>query len=388
MKTTDKGKLDLHRIIPVMKKEYLHIVRDKRSLAIALLAPVILLILYAYAVTFDIKMIDLGVVDYDNTSVSRMLVQKFTASGYFEVNKKSLNSMEKCVETLRVNGIKMILVIPKGLSSDLKANKAAKVQMIGDGADANTVAIGLGYAGAIIAQQSMKIMLEEVRSRGFNPKVIPMIEPVPRVWYNPELKSTNYIVPGLAAIIMMLISALLTSLTIVREKERNTFEQLVATPLKPLELMIGKITPYIVLCLIDVVVIVLVGVLWFHVPFKGNYLTLAVFTILFLFCALGLGLLISAAAPNQTTAVMGTALGTLLPSILLSGFVFPIASMPVLIQAISYIVPAKYYMTALRTIFLKADTGIMVLWKEAVFMLVFSVIFLAASAKRFKKTID
>ncbi len=371
-----------------MRKEFLHIVRDPRSLAIALLAPVILLVLYAYAVTFDIKKIDLGVVDYDNSSMSRELVQKFTSSGYFEINQSCVNSMEKCVETLRLNGIKMILIIPRGMSTDIKRNRDVRIQMIGDGSEANTVAIGIGYAGAIVAQQSTKIMLEEVRSRGFNPKVIPMVQPVPRVWYNPELKSTNYIVPGLAAIIMMLISALLTSLTIVREKENNTYEQLVSTPLKPLELMIGKITPYILLCLIDVAIIVAVGVLWFHVPFKGNYITLTVFSILFLFCALGLGLLISAVAPNQQVAVMGTALGTLLPSILLSGFVFPIASMPGIIQAISYVVPAKYFMVALRTIFLKADTGIMTLWREGLFLLFFGVLFLAISAKRFKKTID
>jgi ABC-2 type transport system permease protein len=187
---------------------------------------------------------------------------------------------------------------------------------------------------------------------------------------------------------MMLISALLTSLTIVREKEQNTFEQLAATPLKPLEIMAGKIVPYIALCLLDIVIIITVGTLWFHVPFKGNYITFAIFTLLFLFCALGLGLLISSIAPNQQIAVMGTALGTLLPSILLSGFVFPIASMPFIIQLLTYLVPAKYYIVALRTIFLKAGTGMAVLWGEALYLLIFGVIFLTASAKKFKKTID
>jgi ABC-2 type transport system permease protein len=384
----DKGTLDLNRIMPVLKKEFLHIVRDTRSLVIALLAPVILLILYAYAVTFDIKMIDLGVVDNDRSAMSRELMGKFTASGYFEVLKSAQNDMDKCVEALRVNRIKMILVIPEKFSSDLKRNRQVTVQMIGDGSDSNTVSIGIGYASAIIAGESQKILLSEVKSRGFNPKSIPVIEPVPRIWYNPELKSVNFVVPGLCSIIMMIISALLTSLTIVREKERNTFEQLVSTPIKPLELMIGKITPYIILCLIDVAVIVTVGVLWFKVPFKGNYLTLFVFSVLFLFCALGMGLLISAAAPTQQIAVMGTAFGTLLPSILLSGFVFPLASMPVMIQAISYLVPARYFMTALRTIFLKADTGIMTLWGEGLFLLIFGTFFIVAAAKRFRKDIE
>lgn len=371
-----------------MKKEFLHIVRDTRSLVIALLAPVILLVLYAYAVTFDITRIDLGVVDYDHSSISRQITEKFAASGYFEIDRGCENSMAKCVQALRMNGIKMILVIPRNLYSDIKKSREVKLQVIGDGSDSNTVSIGIGYSQAIIAQISAGIMLETVRSRGFDTKAIPMIEPVPRVWYNPELKSTNYIVPGLAAIIMMLISALLTSLTIVREKEHNTYEQLVATPLKPLELMIGKIVPYIILCLIDVTLIVSVGILWFHVPFKGNILVLSVYTILFLFCALGLGLIISAVSENQQVAVMGTALGTLLPSILLSGFVFPIASMPGIIQALTYLVPAKYYIVALRTIFLKAGTGFFTIWGEGIFLLIFGTIFIAASAKSFKKTLD
>lgn len=383
----DKGSLDPKRIIPVLKKEFLHIIRDPRSLGIAIAAPVVLLILYAYAVTFDIKMIDLGIVDHDRTAASRSLSEKFTASGYFEA-KKGPCSMDECVEDLRVNRIKMILVIPVGFSSAIKSNKQVKVQVIGDGSDANTVSVGLGYAGGIIGQVSRNILLDEVKSRGFNPKVMPVIETVPRVWYNPELKSVNFIVPGLAAIIMMLIAALLTSLTVVREKEENTFEQLVSTPVKPLELMIGKITPYILLCLVDVALIVAVGVLWFKVPFKGNYFTLFIFSVLFLFCALGMGLLISAAAPNQQIAVIGTAFGTLLPAILLSGFVFPIASMPVIIQGLSYAVPARYFMTALRTIFLKADTGIMTLWGEALFLFVFGTVFIAAAAKKFRKDLE
>lgn len=383
----DKGAIDLKRVIPVMRKEFLHIVRDTRSLVIALAAPVVLLVLYAYAVTFDINKIDLGIVDHDRTAQSRALVNKFTAGGYFTAPYGAV-SMEKCVEDLRINKIKLILVIPAGYSSGIKSNKQVKLQIIGDGSDTNTVSIGLGYSGAIIAQVSRNILLDEVKSRGFNPKVMPVIEPVARVWYNPELKSINFIVPGLCAIIMMLIAALLTSLTVVREKERNTFEQLVSTPVKPMELMIGKISPYIVLCLIDVAVIVAVGVLWFKVPFKGNYFSLTVFSVLFLFCALGMGLLISAVAPTQQIAVMGTAFGTLLPSILLSGFVFPIASMPVIIQGISYIVPAKYFMTALRTIFLKADTGIMALWGEAMFLFIFGTVFITVAAKRFRKDIE
>ncbi len=227
--------------------------------------------------------------------------------------------------------------------------------------------------------------MEKVKSRGFNPKSIPMVETVPRVWYNQELKSTNFMVPGLAAIIMMLIAAVLTSLTIVKEKENNNYEQLISTPIKAIEIMAGKLVPYILICLIDVAIIVVVGVFWFKVPFHGNILILLLFTLLFLFCALGMGLFISAVAPSQQFAVVGTAFVTLLPSILLSGFVFPIDSMPVFIQGITYFIPARYFITALRTIFLKADTGFLVLYKEALFLLMFGTFFMTVAAKKFKK---
>ena len=382
---TDKGSLNIKRVIPVLKKEFIHIIRDARSLGIVLLAPVVMLVLYSYAVTFDIKKIDLGVVDRDKSSMSRELINKFAASGYFEIYKPAEDSMEKCVEAIRVNKIKMILSIPLGLSKEMKKNKVVKVQVIGDGADANTTNVALGYANVIIAQYAKGIVLEKVKSRGFNPKSIPMVETVPRVWYNQELKSTNFMVPGLAAIIMMLIAAVLTSLTIVKEKENNNYEQLISTPIKAIEIMAGKLVPYILICLIDVAIIVVVGVFWFKVPFHGNILILLLFTLLFLFCALGMGLFISAVAPSQQFAVVGTAFVTLLPSILLSGFVFPIDSMPVFIQGITYFIPARYFITALRTIFLKADTGFLVLYKEALFLLMFGTFFMTVAAKKFKK---
>jgi len=381
----EKGKIDPKRIIPVMKKEFLHIVRDARSLGIVLVAPIALLVLYAYAVTFDIKKIDLGVVDYDQSSLSRTIIQKFTASGYFEVYGPTENDMKKCAEALKLNRIKMILTLPENLLKDIKKNKTVKLQVIGDGSDSNTINTALGYASQIIAAVSHNIMLNAVQQRGFNPSVIPMVEPVPRVWYNPNLASTNYIVPGLSAIIMMLVAAMLTSLTVVREKENGTFEQLISTPIKAIELIAGKLVPYILLCFIDVALIVLVGIFWFKVPFHGNVLTLVLFTLLFLFCALGMGLFISAVAPNQQIAVVGTAFGTLLPSFLLSGFVFPIDSMPWILQAVTYFMPARYFITALRTIFLKADTGIMTLWNEAFFLFVFGMFFMLVAAKRFRK---
>ncbi len=381
----EKGRIDPKRIIPVMKKEFLHIIRDARSLGIVIAAPIAMLALFSYAVNFDIKKIDLGVVDYDQSSLSRTIIQKFTASGYFDVYNPTENDMKKCVEALKLNRIKMILTLPKDLQTDIKKNRTVRLQVIGDGSDSNTTNVAIGYANVIIASFSQNIMLNAVQKRGFNPRVIPMVEPVPRVWYNPDLVSTDYIVPGLSAIIMMLVAAMLTSLTVVKEKENGTFEQLIATPIKSIELMAGKLVPYILICLIDVALIVLVGVFLFKVPFRGNVLTLILFTLLFLFCALGMGLFISAVAPNQQIAVVGTAFGTVLPSFLLSGFVFSIDSMPWILQAVTYFMPARYFITALRTIFLKADTGILTLWNEAFFLFIFGMFFMLVAAKRFRK---
>ena len=355
---------------------------------IALIAPVILLIIYGYAVTFDIKKIDFSVVDRDGTALSRSLVNKFTASGYFDMYMPASGDMDKSVEALRVNKVRIILSIPDDFSKKLKHNKNATVQVIADGADANTASVALGYCKIIIATFSQKVILDAVKSRGYNPKQIPMVEAVPRVWYNPELRSQNFIVPGLIAIIMMLIAATLTSLTVVREKERGTFEQLISTPVKPLELMAGKLAPYVLIGFVDTAIVTTVGLLWFHVPFRGDLLTFLLFVVLFVFCAMGLGLFMSSIAKEQSTAVIGTLLITILPSILLSGFVFPIDSMPKIIQPLTYIVPARYFLTALRSLFLKADVGLFVLYKEALFLLGFGILFLVLSAKRFRKAGD
>lgn len=380
--------MNLKRIKAVMHKEFLHIIRDPRSLGIALLAPAVLLVIYAYAVTFDIKKIDIAVIDSDFTVSSRAYINNMTSSGYFEINTSASVSEKAAEQALMENKVKFILSVPAGFEKAIKRSKEAVVQVTADGADANTASVGLGYLSLITMGYSREIMLEAVRARGFNPKRMPVVEAVPRVWYNPELKSTNFIVPGLISIIMMLIAATLTSLTVVRERERGSFEQLISTPVKAGELIIGKLTPYIIIGLVDVAIIFLVGTLWFKVPFRGDFLTFAAFTLLFLFGSMGLGLLISSTAKTQSAAVLGTVFATMLPSVLLSGFIFPVQSMPFLIQLITYLVPARYYLTALRSLFLKADVSIVSLAPEGVFLAVFGFIFLAIAAKRFKKKID
>jgi len=380
-----QGRLDIKRVIPVMRKEFLQIKRDPRSLGIALLAPVVLLILYGYAVTFDIKNINISAVDYDNTAYSRQYVSKFEASGYFTLYEPAHNDMKKSVEALRINKVRAILSVPKGFSSDLKSNKKTSVQLICDGSEPNTSTVAIGYVSAITMIYSRGIILEKVKMRGVNPKNIPAVIAEPRVWYNPQMKSVNFIVPGLIAILMMLIAGTLTSLTVVREKERGTFEQLISTPVKPLELMAGKLFPYVIIGFVDVIIVAVVGMLWFKVPFRGDLIAFLLMSVMFIFTAMGMGMLISSVAPNQTVAVIGTVMATMLPSILLSGFVFPVASMPKIIQVISYVVPAKYFLTALRSLFLKPGVGFNVLYPEALLLLVFGLFFVAASAKRFRK---
>jgi len=380
-------KLNLKRLKAIIEKEFLHIKRDPRSLAITILAPVILLVLYAYAITFDIKKIDMGVIDYDKTSLSRNYIDKFISSGYFVIKDKEKDIKEQ-IKNLRVNKIRVLLVIPQNFTFKIRKNKTADVQVILDGSDSNTANVALGYIKIITATFSKNILLKEVKSRGFNPKRIPYIEPVPRVWYNPQLKSQNFVIPGLIAIIMMLIAATLTSLTIVREKESGSFEQIISTPAKSEEILIGKLLPYILIGFIDVLIIFLVGTLWFKVPFRGDFFTFLVFTLFFLLGSMGLGLFMSSIAPNQTVAVIGTVFATVLPSILLSGFVFPLDSMPVFISVFSYLVPARYFLVALRTLFLKPDVYFLVLLPEAVFLCIFSFLFIFISIKKFKKFMD
>jgi len=380
--------INFNRIKAIFLKEFIHIKRDARSLVITLIAPIVLLILYGYAVTFDIKRIDLGVVDYDNSKQSRDLISKFMSSSYFEIYTEGFNNMNKNLKAIRINRIRAILVIPYDFAKSIKKGRPTKIQLIIDGSDANTANIALNYAKIIAGNFASNMILERINKKGINVKTIPRIEPIPRIWFNPELKSVNFIVPGLIAILMMLIAATLTSLTVIREKERGSFEQLISTPAKPLELMLGKLMPYVIIGCVDVILVTLAGLLWFKVPFKGNIFTFSLFTLLFIFCAMGQGLFMSSIAKNQTVAVIATVFSTILPSMLLSGFVFPIDSMPWIIRILTYIVPAKYFLTALRSIFLKEGAGLAILYREAIFLFVFGTIFLFLAAKKFKKKLE
>ena len=375
------------RIVPLLKKETLHILRDPRSLYLALGLPMMLLILFGFAITFDVKNIPVGAVDLDGTVPSRDLISRLKASQYFDI--KFLKTSSSDVESYLDRGeVRFIIVIPSGFSRDLSAGKDSGLQLLVDGSDSNSAQVALGYMAGLVQTFSVNILLEKVQRTGISiPLHLPPFQIEPRVWYNPELRSTNFIVPGLIAVLMMVIAAMMTSLTVSREWEMGTMEQLIATPIKPYEMIFGKLFPYYVLGLIQTLFVILIGQVLFGVPFRGNLLFLFLVSSLFLICGLGIGLFISTVSKSQQLSFMMSLILTLLPAFLLSGFLFPVASMPRLIQIAASFFPAKYFLTVLRGIFLKG-TGLAVHWQEVGTLFVFAVIIVFACAKKFKLSLE
>jgi ABC-2 type transport system permease protein len=364
------------RLLAIARKEVIQLRRDPRSLIMAFAVPAFLTLVFGYVMNFDVKHLKLGVLDQDRTMASRELVSAYTSSGYFTVTQQVARTGD--VEPLLQRGaVRLVLVIPTGFARDVAAGRHATVQALVDGGDANTAAIAMNYANAITASWAAK-----TGAPGHRGTVVPQI----RVWYNEELKSSNMVVPGLIAVIMMIIAAMLTALTIAREWERGTMEQLAATPVHPVEVILGKLVPYFAIGLFDVAVAVTIGLTVFKVPFRGNAFLLLGTTSLFLLGALGLGIFISAAIKNQLLATQIAMLATYLPSLLLSGLMFDIASMPKALAAITTIVPARYFITVLRGVFLKG-VGPQVLWPQALGMLLFAVIGLSLAVRAFRKEI-
>ncbi|MBM3234732.1 ABC transporter permease [Candidatus Poribacteria bacterium] len=375
-----------NRIFPVSRKEFVEIRRDPRTLVMVLVLPVMMLVLYSYAVNFDLKSIETVVYDLDNSKNSRELIGKFKNSGYFNIGYiKRYDDIDK---QLGNGKAKLALCIPADFSRKLAKDKIATLQAIVDGSNANNATIAIGYINQIVQRYSIKISTSTLWAHGFQIEgSFPPIEMIPRVWYNPELKSLNFIVPGLIATIMMMLGAISTSLSIVSERERGTFEKLIVTPVRPYELVIGKIFPYVILAFIDVIFCLLVGKFWFKVPIKGSIPLLLCLSTLFLFSALGMGLFISAIAKTQRVAMLLSMLISLLPTFLLSGFVFPIENMPRALQLVTYLVPARYFLEILRGIFLKG-VGLRVLWMDVIWLLIFSMVMVFISAVKFQKKLE
>ena len=367
-------------------KEFIQISRDPRLLTVVVVMPILLLLLFGYAINLDVRHVRLAVYDQDHSQASRELSSAFSRSGYFDI-VTTIHNAHDVADMLDTGKARMVLVIPTSLSKDLAAGRVVPVQILADGSDSTTASTAVGYAADVVQQHSAQLVLQAVQRGGAATRgALNVVDHRVRYWYNPELTSTNYIVPGLIAIILMAMSALLTSVTIVRERERGTIEPLVASPVMPVELMLGKLIPYAIIAFGDVVLVVICGVLIFHVPLLGNPLLVLLTSGIFVLATLSIGLLISTLAPNQQVATMMAVMGTQLPSVLLSGFIFPINNMPPAIRLLTNIIPATHFIVILRAIFLKGS-GFALIWKPLLLLLIIGVILAGLSVARFRKRI-
>ena len=364
------------RIRAIVKKESIQILRDPFSLAMGFLMPLMLLFIFGYAISLDVDRLTTVVNDLDNTSASRELVRQFAASEYFEI-VKYVDRYQDIDLYLDSGQARVAIAIPAGFSSKAATRKDAQFQIIVDGSDSNTATIALGYASGIA---------EQVVRRFAGSKITPTLDTRVRVWYNPELKSRNFIIPGLVAVIMAVVGPL-TSLTIAREWERGTMEQLISTPIKVPELIIGKLIPYFVIGLIDVLLSVVLGVFLFEVPLKGSLVALAVVSSIFLFGVLSLGILVSIVAKSQVLAAQIAMVSSYLPAFLLSGFMFAIPNMPTALQVLSYVVPARYFVGMMKDIFLKGNPLSFLLFDTAL-LLVFGTVLFVAANKKLRKVME
>jgi ABC-2 type transport system permease protein len=375
----------IRRIAYLAAKEARHIVRDLRTVYLALGIPLVLLLLFGYALTMDVADIPTVVVDADRTAASRDLVSAFARTGCFSIAARIDDASR--IEGMFVRGeAKVAIVVPRGFARALARGERAEVQLLADGTDANTAAIAIGYAAAIAQGRTMELAARALGAGGGRSAKI-AIDVRTRNRFNPTLRSQWFMVPGLVALIMAMMSAMLMSLTVAREWERGTMEQLLATPARPIEIVVGKLIPYFAIGLLQLALITAAGVALFDVPLRGGVLELLAVSSLFLVGALGQGLLVSIAARRQQLAMQVALLTSMLPSMLLSGFMSPIASMPELVQHITRIVPARYFLVILRDLFLKGSP-LADLWPELAALAVFAAIMLGACAARFKPRID
>lgn len=372
------------RIKHMLIKEFIQIFRDPRMKGVIFMMPVIQLFVFGYAVTTDVKNIPTLVYDLDNSVASRELVSRFLKSGYFDVVEYT--EQDSRVRHLMDRGkVGAVLRVNKGFESDLRAGKTAHLQLIVDGTDSNTAGIVLNYSSKIAGQFSNKVLVERLtRATGLSAGAN-RVELETRAWFNENLESRNFYVPGVIAIIVMLITLMLTSMAVVREKEIGTMEQIMVTPITSAEFILGKTVPFALIGFADVILITVLGVFWFDVPIRGSLLLLFVATALYLLTTLAIGLFISTVSQTQQQAMMSTFF-FYFPAVLLSGFMFPIANMPVVVQWLTYLNPLRYFLVIIRGVFLKG-VGPDVLWPQILALAVMGRVALWLAARRFKKTL-
>jgi ABC-2 type transport system permease protein len=372
----------IERTVTVARKELLHIVRDRRTLAVVFLIPVIQLFLLGYAATTDIEHLPTAVLDADRSAQSRELIGAYEKSSYFDIVGYAQSEAE-LARWLDQGTVRAGLIVPVGYGADIVAGRTAEASVIIDGSDptvANTVLAAsqqVGQAqGARLVERRMGVSVEDMTA----------LKVSPRVWYNPEMKSSDFMIPGVIAMILFTITMLLTAMAIVREREHGTIEQLIVTPIRPVELVLGKVVPYVLLAFFDVLEVLAIGVFWFEVPVHGSLSLLLLLSALFLLTSLGIGIFFSSVANTQQEAMLLVFL-TMLPSIFLAGFLFPIEAMPRPLQWISYVIPLRYMLVIVRGILLKG-VGIEVLGGQVAALAVFGVLILGFAATRFSKRLE
>jgi ABC-2 type transport system permease protein len=376
--------MDVKRTWAISRKELIHIRRDPISLLQIILLPILLLLLYGYALTFDIKNVTLAIYDQEQSQLSEDFINQFRGTEYFRLVKftQSYDELKRLILERRVQAG---LMLPYDFSWQYQTGKTAKGQALMDGTDSNTANIVLGYIQGVTGAYNQKLLRERLSAKGAARQEMP-VDAQTRFWFNEDLESRNYIVPGLIAVIMTVVGAMLTALTVVREREQGSMEGLMATPLKRTELLLGKLGPYFIIGMFDMAVVMAMGKFLFQVPLRGSPLLLIALAAIFLIATLGQGLLISVTSENQLQAFQMAMLTTFLPSFLLSGFVFSIYLMPLPLQIASYIVPARYLVTISKGIYLKG-LGMDYLWPSALMLTAAAAFFVVMSIKKFVKKI-
>ena len=375
----------LTRLLAVARKEVVQIVRDSRSLIIVVLMPAVLVLLFGYGVNLDLKGMPVYVLDQDGSQQSQDLLKHFQASEYFHV-ERVVTGYAELTRALDDGHAKMGIVIPWDFSQRLSDGRPVEVQALVDGSDDNTANVLIGYAQAVVQGYSAQIQIDWLRARGLSIQPAAMSVET-RTWYNEDLESSAFIIPGVLALVMSVIGAFLTSLTIAREWERGTMEQLISTPVTAMEIMLGKLAPYFVLGMLDTVISATIAIYWFHVPFRGSWITLMGASALFMVVVLALGFFISVLAKSQFAASQIALLITFLPAFLLSGFLFSIEQMPIALQWITRILPARYYVSALKEIFLKGTPARM-LSAELIPLAVFALVLAVVATRSFHKRLE
>ena len=372
------------RLLSLIRKEYIQIIRDPRTLALTFVYPIMMLLLLGYAATNDVRNIPLAVYDQDRSAASRQLLDSYRAADYFTLAYEA-GSTDEIKQLIDSGAARAAIIIPPDYSEKLLGDTPAQIGFIIDGSDPTLANTALSAAMLIGQSKGTQIIQQRISLTGRSGSSN-VIDIRTQVWYNPEMVSAYFMIPGLIGMILQFLTTILTATSIVREKERGTIEQLIVTPLKPWELVVGKITPYIIIAFIDTIEILVAGMLLFHVPINGSVSLLLILCALFLVTTLGIGLLVSTAANTQQEAMLIT-MFTLMPSIFLSGFFFPLAAMPNILQWISHLVPLRYFLVITRGIVLKG-VGMEAIYPEVIALSIFAVVVMSAAAIRFKKRLE